>query len=178
MNEIIIRNIQKKDYKQAHKFQVEYLDDEAYENFTKRVESNPDLYLCALDGDMVIGVCYGHSSQKIKDAIQLQGIAVNLDTTKGYSRQGIGSKMIKIFEQAVKKRRCNKIDVGSADDVKVEKFYLKNGFKPYELVVFGPEHKEIKRVNVDDYESGKVKQAELRKKCNPKEVIFIFKKMI
>jgi GNAT superfamily N-acetyltransferase len=175
---IVIRQIGEADYKKAHQFQCEYLDEESFEDFVKRVEANPDLYLIALDNKELIGICYGHPSDKVKDAINLQGIAVNLDETKNYARKGIGSKLMREFENVVKMNGFHKIDVGSADDLKVEKFYLKNGFQPYQLVAKGPSHEEFERANINDYDSGKKKQEELRKKYKPKEVIFIFEKSI
>lgn len=175
---IKIRQIREEDYKKAHQFQCEYLDEESFEDFIERIEANPDLYFIALDNEELVGICYGHPSDKVKDAINLQGIAVNLDETKGYARKGIGSKLMIAFEKTVKQKGFDKIDVGSADDLKVEKFYLKNDFKPYQLVAKGPNHEEFERVNINDYDSGKKKQEELRKKHKPKEVIFIFEKSI
>lgn len=166
------------DYKKAHQFQCEYLDKESFEDFIRRVEANPDLYLISLDNEELVGICYGHPSDKVKDAVNLQGIAVNLDEMKGYARKGIGSKLMRAFEKAVKQKGFHKIDVGSADDLKVEKFYVKNGFKPYQLVAKGPNYEEFERVNINDYDSGKKKQEELRKRHKPKEVIFIFEKSI
>ena len=78
----------------------------------------------------------------------------------------------------MKRKGYNQIGLGSADDLKVEHFYLKNGFQPFELVAKGENHEEYERVTINDYESGKVRQQALRKKHNAKEVIFIFEKLI
>ena len=103
---------------------------------------------------------------------------MNLDGRKDYARRGIGSKLISHFEEAVKRKGNDQMGVGSADDLKVEHFYLKNGFKPCELVAKGANHEEYERVTINDYESGKLQQQTLRKKHNAKEVIFIFEKLI
>lgn len=173
-----IRPIKQKDYKKVHKFQSEYLDKESFKDFVKRVKANPDLYLVAFDGNFLVGICYGHPSDRVGGAVDLQGIAVSLDETKGYARKGIGSKLIEKFAEVAKKKGFRKIGVGSSDDSKVESFYLKNGFRPFELVAKGEDHKEFERVKIKDYKSGKIKQKALRKKHKSKEVIFIFQKPI
>mgnify|MGYP000536328729 CR=1 FL=1 len=175
---IDIRLIEEKYYSQVHRFQCEYLDQESFEDFTKRVQSNPDFYFIALDGDEPVGVCYGHPSKRSPDEVVLQGIAVNLDVTKAYARRGIGSKLIEAFQKAAAKKGFRKIGFGAADDLKVEKFYLKNGFKAVELVAKDSNYREITRVKVDDYESGKSLQQQLREQYRPREVIFIFEKIL
>lgn len=171
-----IRPIQQDDFKKSHEFQCRYLDEENYGAFLKRVKENPDLYFGAFDGDKLIGICYGHPSKNVKSAMNLQGIAVNHNKT--YLRKGIGSKLMRKFEKTAKEKGKKRISLGSSDDRKVEKFYLKHRYKPFELVAKGQNHKELERIKVDDYEAGRLKQKELRKKHNPKEVIFIFEKSI
>ena len=61
-------------------------------------------------------------------------------------RKGIGSKLISQFEEAVKRKGYNQIGLGSADDLKVEHFYLKNGFQPFELVAKGENHEEMREL--------------------------------
>lgn len=151
---------------------------ETIEDFMRRVKRDPDLYIVTVDGNEVVGVCYGSLSKKHDSVMNLNGIAVNLDETKNYARVGLGTNMLLIFETAVKKRSCYKIGVGSADDPKVEAFYLKNGFKPTELVVKGPNFEEMERIRVDDYESGHLRREDLRRRYNPREVIFIFEKYL
>ncbi|MBS4200975.1 GNAT family N-acetyltransferase [Bacillus sp. FJAT-49732] len=175
---IEIQTIKKENYEIAHDFQCEYLDDESFQDFSFRVECNPDLYLIAMNEQELAGVCYGHPSNRDEQAIQLQGIAVNLEEEKGYARKGIGSKLIADFEKTAKRLGYKKLDLGSADDVKVEKFYLKNGFQPSELVAKNSNHEEYERVKIDDYETGKKVQEQLRMKYNPDEVIFIFQKQM
>lgn len=175
---IKIRPIEKEDYQRVHSFQCEYLDKESFHEFVTRVEANPDLYIAAFDENQLVGICYGHRSYKAESAINLQGIAVNLDETKSYARKGIGSTLINEFEKAAKAKGFRKIDVGSADDLKVEHFYLKNGFNPYELVYKGQHGEENERVKISNYESGNVIKEEIRRKHKPKQVIFIFEKLI
>jgi GNAT superfamily N-acetyltransferase len=175
---IVIRPIQNEDCQRVHAFQCEYLDNESYNDFVTRIQANPDLYLVAFDEDELVGICYGHPSNKYESAINLQGIAVNLDERKSYARKGIGSMMIEEFEKAVKVKGYKKIDVGCADDTKVERFYLKNRFHPYELVAKDQYHTEYERVKISNYEFGQITKEELRKKYRPKEVIIIFEKLI
>ena len=174
--DIKIRLIEKNDYHQAHKLQCEYLDEEVFENFVARIKHNPDLYFCALDKEKIIGVCYGQPSHRINDAIQLQGIAINLGEDKKYSRKGIGTSMLSIFENAAKIKGYKKIDLGCADDEKVEKFYLKNGYHPYEIQAKGNNHFLFEKQSVSNYTSALNKKKILRKKYNPKEVILIMQK--
>src|SRR5690606_12250743 len=124
----------------------------------------------------LVGICYGQPS--VESTILLQGIAVNLDESKGYARKGIGSALISKFENIALLKGYKKIGVGAADDSKVENFYLKNGFNPYELVAKGLHHEEYERVMISNYEYGKKTQMELRRKYQPHEVIFIFEKII
>jgi predicted N-acetyltransferase YhbS len=176
--EIELRTIMRDDYEKTYAFQCEYLDVEHFPDFVRRVENNPDLYFVAMDGNEIIGVCYGSPSKKDESVVHLQGIAVNLDRAKGYARVGIGSTMVHAFESGVKKRGYKVISLGSADDPKAEAFYLKNGFKPIELVAKNLHSEELDRVPVDDYESGNARREDLRRKHNPREVIFIFEKYV
>ncbi|MBO7743621.1 GNAT family N-acetyltransferase [Paenibacillus sp. MWE-103] len=176
--EIAIRLIEESDYEQAYAFQCEYLDRETYEDFMRRVKSEPDLYFVTADGRDVVGVCYGSPSKKDEAVMNVNGIAVNLDVTKPYARVGLGTNMLLVFEKAAKQKGYKTLGVGSADDPKVEAFYLKNGYQPTELVVIGADHEQWERVRVDDYESGRLRREELRRSYNPKEVIFILAKAL
>ncbi len=169
-----IRPIQEKDYEKVHVFQRTFLDEDSYEDFVQRVESNPDLYLVAYLQEDLAGVVYGNPSKNKQTVINLQGIAVDLD--KKFARKGIGSKLMEAFEKVVKEKGYQVIGVGSADDSKIESFYLKNGFKPIELVAKDEEYNELERMAMNDYEEGLSKKEELREKHNPREVIFIFEK--
>lgn len=174
--EKVIRLVKVTDYERAHAFQCEYLDRESFEDFVQRVESAPDFYFVTVDGSEVVGVCYGSPSKKQESVLNLNGIAVNLDHTKNYARVGLGTNMLHSFETAAKRRSYSTIGVGSADDPKVEAFYLKNRFKPTELVVIGSDYEQIERIRVADYGSGLLRREELRRKYKPREVIFILEK--
>ena len=175
---INIKKINKKDYAQTHQFQCLYLGKESFDNFIKKVDDDKTLYLVAIDDKNIIGICYGEPSENLKNSFELQGIAVNLDEKGKYVRKGIGTKMIKKFEEKVKKQGFKKLDVGSADDPKVEKFYLKNGFEPYEIQAKGNNHKIYNKEKIKSYEDGLKKKKYLIKKYKPKEVILIMKKEI
>lgn len=175
---IDIKKIIKKYYQQTHNFQCLYLDEESYNDFIKRVGNKNSLYLVAIDDEDVVGVCYGRPSKNLENSFELQGIAVNLDEDGKYARKGIGSQLVKKFGKEVNKKGFKKIDVGSADDPKVEKFYLKNGFNPYEIQAKDKNYQIQKKQKIKSYEEGLVIKENLRKKYKPKEVIFIMKKEI
>ena len=57
-----------------------------------------------------------------------------------------------------------------------EPFYLKNGYRPCELVARGPNHEVYERVAVEDYESNKGLQQELLRKYGCTEANFNLEK--
>jgi len=173
-----IRTLRETDYEAVHAFQTEYLDQESYYEFVRRVQRHPDLYLAAYHGEELAGVAYGHPSERDADVMNLQGIAVTLDQRKAYARAGIGTRLLRAFERAAAARGFRWIGVGSADDPKVEQFYLNNGFEACELVAKDGPHRELERVAVTDYESGCTMKRRLRQTCPANEVIFIFKKRL
>ncbi|WP_308639725.1 GNAT family N-acetyltransferase [Paenibacillus silvisoli] len=176
--EVVIRRIHPEDYERAHAFQCEYLDPESFENFNERLANHHDLYFAAYVADELIGVCYGNPSRRNETLINLQGIAVTHEEGKQLLRTGIGSRLIAQFEDAVRSKGYRSIGLGSAEDLKVERFYVKNGYLPIELVAKGPQHQEYERVPVADYEAGKELQQELRRRHDASEVIFIFEKTL
>ncbi len=171
---LIVRTIKPKDFKAAYRLQSEYLDSEMFEEFVHRVDENPELYLIALDDAKVIGVCYGKEHRHLDSTAVLEGIAVNLNERHGYARKGVGSKLLEHFKGAVKEIGLGRVSVGSAEDPKVEHFYLKNRFKPKELVAKDEKGNDISRVSIGDYELGKIERERLRKRLIAKEIIFIF----
>ncbi|MDQ0060432.1 GNAT family N-acetyltransferase [Paenibacillus harenae] len=178
MTSIEIRKPSAEEYPRVHAFQCEYLDRESFERFGERIAAAPEYYIAAFDGEEVIGVCYGQRTDRADDTIMLQGIAVNLDTSKRYARTGIGSSLIASFERIVHEQGYRRIDLGAADDLKVERFYLKNGYTPYELVAKDASYGEIVRIAAQDYTSGKIMQEQLRDKYQAHEVIIIFRKSL
>lgn len=179
---VSIAPARKKDYRRIYEFQCEYLDEESFADFTARVENHPGLYLTAFAGDRLAGICYGEISRKKNDAAAavLQGIAVDLDEKKGFARTGIGSALIRAFADAVAERGAEKIGVGSADDPKVEEFYLKNGFVPVELVVRDPRRRqeELERVPVRDLGIGRRKKLQMHKLHGRATCNLIFEKTL
>ncbi|HZK35162.1 MAG TPA: GNAT family N-acetyltransferase [Bacillota bacterium] len=152
------------------------MDKEDYPLFLKRVEENPDFYLVAIANNELVGLCYGAPSDKTESALHLQGIAVSLDESKDLARRGIGSSLLSTLEKAAKSKGFISVGLGAADDVGVEAFYLKNAYRPYELVAKSNSGLEYARISIDDYESGKAHKPRLKDKYNTSEVIFIFKK--
>lgn len=176
--DVIIRPIQKEDHKTVYNFQCSYLDKESYESFILRINLNPELYLVALVKNEIVGICYGNPLERDKSVMNLQGIAVYLDSNKYFGRMGIGSKMIKSFEKVTLKKGYKVLGLGSAEDVKVEKFYLKNNFQPIELVVKDNKYNELKRVPVNSYIEGINIKKKLYSEYNPGEIIFIYQKIL
>ena len=98
---IRIRKLPKKYYKAAHQFQGDYIGKGVFEEFIKRVEKDPDLYMGA---------------------------------------------------SAAKKRGGTKVNLGAAEDKKVEDFYTKNGYVPYYLSANSTERRNLKRLRIKSYE--------------------------
>lgn len=175
MDRISVRPIAPGDYDQAYALQQEYLDEEPRAKFIARIETQPKLYLVALDGCTVVGVCYGGPSAQVPSTCHVQGIAVNLDQNLKYARRGIGSKMLSVFRTMATRLGYQELGLGAAEDEKVEKFYLKNGLMAFELVAKQANGVEIARVPILDYESGVILREDLHRRYQPHEVIVIFR---
>lgn len=170
-----IHAIRASEYEDTYAFQREYgLSDESFTAFKSRVERYPEYYLTACDVDKIVGVCFGTPSAKEMSTVILQGIAVNLDKSKHYARVGIGSKMLRQFEDGMAHLGYQKIGVGAAEDEKVERFYLKNGYHAVQLVAKTVDGKELERVDASSYESGLQTRVQLHRAKDVHEVIFIF----
>ena len=178
MDRISVRPIAPADYDQAYALQQEYLDVEPQAKFIARIETQPELYLVALDGCAVVGVCYGGPSAKVPSTCHVQGIAVNLDQSLHYARKGIGSKMLSVFRTTAVRLGYQELGLGAAEDEKVEKFYLKNRFMAFELVAKQASGVEIARIPILDYESGVILREDLRRRYQPHEIIFIFRQSL
>jgi GNAT superfamily N-acetyltransferase len=164
--------IPQEDLEKAFQINSVYLG-ESRTDFFSWQKSYPNLFVGAYDKNELIGICYGHYKSRNK-RVNLQGIA----TIEKFWRKGVGSILIQFFEKQVEDSGFLLIDLGCADDEKTERFYLKNGFNPIELVAKTKDHSELQRIKIVDYRTGKIKQQELRKKYNPEEVIFIFEKKL
>ncbi|WP_274651009.1 GNAT family N-acetyltransferase [Paenibacillus humicola] len=175
---VIIRPVLEDIYSRIHEFQCEYLDRESFAEFAARVRTNPGCYLTAFDEEELAGICYGQPSRKDRSAFAIQGIAVNLDANKSFARRGIGSLLVREIETIAMSAGFRRLEAGSADDPKVEAFYLKNGFDPFELVAKGPAGEEYERVGVSSCAEGSKTRAVMREKHRQAEVIYIFMKRI
>lgn len=167
-----IKKIPKADLEIFHKLKRQYgSGDEKFSETKEIFENNMDLCVgCYLDGEL-IGEATG---VKKGDYVNLDHICIKYE----YWGAGLGSKLLNFLEKQIKKYGIKKLDVGVADDSKTELFYLKNDFKAYKIKAKGKNHFLYEEMNVKDYEDGLKKKEILRKRHNPKEVIFIMKKTI
>lgn len=169
--EIVVKVLPKEDLKDFWKIQKEYLDNYTFDYVKKNYAENKDLYIgCYVKGELA-GIAYGSIK---KDVVILQGIGVK----HKYWRMGLGTKIIHFFHKQANKTGKKIVSVGSAEDDKVEKFYLKNGYKPVLIQAKGKNHFLYAEEKVRGYKTGLKKRDELRKKYNPKEVIFIMDKKL
>lgn len=117
--------------------------------------------------------------EKIQGDFVLQGIAVNLDETRSFARRGIGSRMLAVFEQKVREMGYAGVSVGSADDARVEHFYVKNGYAPLELVALDEAFNELCRLRTTgNYDETMEEKERLRERYRAKQVIVIFAKKL
>lgn len=178
MINLTIEIIQQSAYHQAYALQCEYLDEEPFDCFVRRAEGHGNLYLVAMHDEQVVGVCYGEPSTRAAGTLTLQGIMVNLDARLGYARVGIGSTMLRCFERLGWQQGYQTVGVGAAQDPKVERFYLKNGYKPWQLVAKNYQGEELDRVEVHDYSSVERGRSALFAQHDCREVIIIFQKTL
>ena len=113
----------------ARKLVSDYVGESDGEKFNEYFESHPNLAVgCTNEKGEIVGVCFGFPRDE--ETVLLQGIAIHSD----YSGSGLGSKLIKLFEDAVIRAGYHKITLGSAEGY-VEHFYLKNGYRPVEYMI-------------------------------------------
>jgi len=173
MPDIVIRRGTPGENERIYAFQCDYLDREDEEAFRKRLAH---VYLAAFRQRELAGIIYGEPSRRVPGAFAVQGVAVDLTPAKQCARRGIGSALLRAFGREAASLGYRLLDVGAADDERVERFYLKNGFLPYELVAKGTDGLERARAPIADYREGKRLQHELRNRHEAEEVIFIFRK--
>jgi GNAT superfamily N-acetyltransferase len=167
-----VRKADEDELKEFYEMQQTYLDIESSAIFFKNFRAFPDLYLGAFEGQKLVGIAYAGLRN---GGIYLRGICVDLGG--GYQRLGIGSLLLKAFEKAVACRGQKKLSVGSAPDPNVEKFYMKNGYAPIEIVV-KREEREFLRKKVSGYAEGKWLNESLKRELGAGEAIFIFEKAL
>ncbi|CAF0911741.1 unnamed protein product [Rotaria sp. Silwood1] len=106
--------------------QQEYLDNWTFTYLQNQFNQYSSLFVAAFINDTMCGVAYGCEYDEI--TILLQGICVLYK----YWRHEIGSGLLKFFETKVNK---TKITVRVASDNVIEKFYLKNKYKPNQFLI-------------------------------------------
>jgi ribosomal-protein-alanine N-acetyltransferase len=123
------KTISDKDLDEVIKLHREYVDENIKSEEIKKIyEKYPDLFVgCYLDGKLV-GICI---PDILRGELYLKSIAVKHE----YWRKGIGSKLLSLFEERLKRRGIKRISVGSAPINWVERFYLKHGYKPIRILV-------------------------------------------
>lgn len=94
-------------------------------------EAVPDLFLFAVEGDEVVGVCTGRPSGE-RD-VSLAGIGLEPDR-RG---EGIGTRLLERFEDNARAIGVERISVASAGG-RVDDFYVDNGFRPEKILVMNP----------------------------------------
>jgi GNAT superfamily N-acetyltransferase len=171
---LVIRKIKQEDLRPIYDFRSSYID-MSFEQFTSYFNANSNYWFIAYDNAILLGYCLGKKGINIKTYMEIDEIATNVNQSEKYVRKGIGTKLIKAFEIEVWKHGFEIIGFGSGENFKTEQFYLKNNYKPIEVVAFG-DKEELERVKINSYQEGKVIQENLNKKYNAKTVIFIFEK--
>ena len=167
-----VRKVDKGELKEFYEMQQTYLDIENSATFFKNLGAFPDLYLGAFEGRKLVGIAYAGLRN---EGIYLRGICVDLGG--GYQRLGIGSLLLKAFEKAVSCRGQRKLSVGSAPDPKVEKFYIKNGYAPIEIVVKSKDTEFLTK-KVSGYDEGRCLKESMKRELGAEEAIFIFEKAL
>lgn len=129
--------IQDSDWITFLKIMKEYLPDTEVEVATQKREQYPIAFVGYYQENQLIGIAFGWPRKeelKNMQTITLQGIAIEWD----YKANGIGSKLLRFWEQQVKAIGYKKAGVGSADGY-VEHFYQKNGYQPICYKLFDSE---------------------------------------
>ena len=183
--------IPEEDLSKTWKLLKEYVDEriklkeikEIYSKFSK-------LFVSCYNKDELIGICIPGIFNK---EIYIRGIAVKHE----YWRRGIGSKLLNLFEQQLRDLVIRRITVPSADIDWVERFYLKNKYKPIQFLVkvkIDKLPKDYKNKNFkifserkeDNYKIFYIKvnnynpeqREKLKKIFNAEEVIYIMEKRL
>ena len=108
-----IRNINSKDYSEEiiHNWSAQA----NAQNFTENTDKCKRW--TAIDKSKIVGFC-DHSFE-----CELSRIYVH----KNYLRKGVGSRLLEVAEDSLKKQGCKKINIEST--ITAKKFYEKNGYK-------------------------------------------------
>lgn len=185
-----IKKLPEKDLDEAYALDKKYVhEDSTLDEFKKFYQENPKLYVGCYEEGELIGLVYGSTKE---DFVILNSIAVRGD----YWRKGIGSKLLKKFEEQVKKLNATKISVVAAEGW-VENFYLKNGFElvaffvqikknklPKDYKKFGykivkeKEDMDKKILFIETKELSTKDRETIRKKFNAEQVNYLFEKKL
>jgi GNAT superfamily N-acetyltransferase len=126
LNHVEVRNVKYEELEQFWNIQQEYLNNWTLVYLKDQYNEYSPLFVAAFINNSMCGIAYG--SDYDEKTITLQGIAV----LHKYWSCGIGSKLLKFFETKVAKI---KITIGAASSEFVERFYLKNGYKPKQFLI-------------------------------------------
>ncbi|MGW8258237.1 MAG: GNAT family N-acetyltransferase [Thermoguttaceae bacterium] len=106
------------------------LDSDALrEVFLRALGSDSQLYVCAIDGEKLVGF----GSLSVKHNLWQQGLLAHLDeliVDELYRGRGIGARLLEHIISQARRKGCARIDLNSAfhrEDA--HKFYKRNGFE-------------------------------------------------
>ncbi len=130
----------------------EYLPGSEPQTVREQARRYPEAALVLECAGRAAGVAFGwpgKGENPERKNFQLDGIAVSMP----YQRRGLGSRLLRAFEQAAVRYGCNTISLGSAGGA-AERFYLKNGYRPVCYKIYeGGAIRPVKRfADVGDYE--------------------------
>jgi GNAT superfamily N-acetyltransferase len=105
------------------------------EKYTRMREQYPDLFLCACDGEKIVGICCGYPTCEDgpTEEMRLDVIAF----LREYWLKGYGTQLLALWEERVGARGDWTIGLGSGADG----FYLKRGYTACEYAVRVPKAK-------------------------------------
>ncbi len=167
----------------------EYVDEKiSIEELEMLYSKFPVLFIGCYCNNELVGACI---PGVLEGEIFIKGIAVKHELW----RKGIGTSLLKHFEENLKKIGINKVSVPSAPIDWVERFYIKNGFKPARFMVKVSKDALKNREYVNRYEvvgerkEGEFKiiyikasgydpksRARIKKEFNAEEVLYIMEK--
>ena len=162
------RRIAKDELKQLWYLHRDYVDRKSrFKDIKKIYFKLPNLFVGCFNRNNLIGYIF---LDNLKRDYFIEGMAVK----HKYWRKGIGSKLLRRIETQARQERIKKITVGVAPIGWVERFYMKNGYKPY-LFLVRTKKKKI-YIKVHKYNSNQ--KEKVKEKLNASEVLYIMKKDI
>jgi len=122
--------------KEACAIKLQYLDETPLEGWVAMRGKCRELFVGCRRQGRLVGICYGWAAGKERcreGTIVLHGIAM----VEEFAGQGYGSRVLRFFEEQVKRAGYGTVSVGSAGGY-VDRFYMKNGYKPVAFMVCVP----------------------------------------